>query len=196
MTPHKLSVEELYIWIEKWISEESSDLITGVLATVDKNNYPHTRTVAIRELNKGGILFFTQSVSRKVSHITNNNAVSLTVVLSNTRKQITFFGKALPLSNDENDQYWSSYDKNFKIRFMVYGGKSGQIITEDFDLDESLKDAMKRYDKTSPERPKAYVGYRIDPEEIRMYQLNDARISDSYIINKENNGWISHKVVP
>lgn len=193
---NQLLAKDLYIWVNKWVSEEFTDLIIGVLATIDKDNFPHTRTIAIRELKKDSILFFTQNVSRKVNHIRNNNFVSLTIILPNTGRQITFFGKALPLSDDENERYWNSYDNESKIRFMVYGGKSGEIITENFDLDNKLKDAMKKYDKIPPNRPAAYVGYRIDPEEIRMYQLNDDRISDCYVINRGNNDWTLEKVIP
>jgi pyridoxamine 5'-phosphate oxidase len=61
-----------YEWIERWVAEENSAPLFGILATVDDQCKPHTRTIAIREINKKGILFFTQKGSKKVQQLENN----------------------------------------------------------------------------------------------------------------------------
>lgn len=169
----------------------------GVLATVDKLGLPHTRTIAIREINNKGALFFTQQGSEKVTHLKNNSNVSLTIVLPNKKRQVSLQGEAEALSETENSEYWKTYDKISRIRFMVYGGDSGKIIPNNDALDKQLREAMKKYSPALLEqRPKAYVGYRINPVVIKMYQLNDEKISDSYLINKTGESWHLQRVSP
>jgi pyridoxamine 5'-phosphate oxidase len=194
MNAHALNTEELYHWIEIWNSEEMNPRILGVLATVDKSGKPHTRTVAIREINADGILFFTQIGSEKVKHFKNQSAVALTVILPKHSRQISFCGEVSALSNEENQKYWEGYPKKSQIRFMVYGPKSGRIISDNSSLDSELLELTK--ENKSFKRPDAYVGFRIHPSEIKLYQLNSDRISDSFVMNKESEKWDVSRVVP
>jgi pyridoxamine 5'-phosphate oxidase len=191
----KLPNDEFYNCIKEWIAEESNTLVLGVLATVNENK-PYTRTIVIKEINKKGVLFFTQKDSKKVRHIEVENQVSLTVLLSEKKRQITFRGQVKPLSNDENIEYWKTYPRESQIRFMVYGPTSGQIIANNSNLDQKLAEFTKIYTKSSPDKPQAYVGYRIYPDEVDFYQLNNDRISDSFTANREDNKWKILRVVP
>lgn len=74
----------------------------GVLATVDEDGKPYTRTVAIREISGEDVLFFTQQGSKKVAHLENNNFVSLTMMLADSMRQISFRGQVSALSNEVN----------------------------------------------------------------------------------------------
>ncbi len=193
----KLPSREFYNWIKEWIAEESSTLILGVLATVDEKFKPHTRTIAIKEISENGVLFFTQKCSKKVRHIKFEDQVSLTVLFSEKKRQITFRGQVKPLSNDENIKYWEIYPRESQIKFMVYGHNSGQIIADNSNLDHELAEFTKIYTESSPDKPQAYVGYRIYPDEVDFYQLNNDRISDSFTANRENNNnWKILRVVP
>jgi pyridoxamine 5'-phosphate oxidase len=169
----------------------------GVLATIDTLGLPHTRTIAIREVNEKGVSFFTQQGSAKVQHLKNNKNVSLTIVLPNKKRQITFDGKVTALSDYENTEYWKTYHEISRVRFMVYGSKSGQIILNNDSLDKELDDMIKNYNPELIEkRPKDYVGYRVNSEIIKMYQLNDDRMSDAYLIRKKDESWHIDRVCP
>ena len=94
-----------------WASEEKSGVKFGVLGTVDSKNKARTRTIAIRQINEWGILFFTQRGSEKVQHIKQNSFVSLTIYLPDSKRQIVVDGTAEALSDKENSQYWNTYPK-------------------------------------------------------------------------------------
>lgn len=169
----------------------------GVLATIDTLGLPHTRTIAIREVNEKGVLFFTQQGSSKVQHIKDNKNVSLTIVLPNKKRQITFEGKVVALSDYENTEYWKTYDEISRVRFMIYGPNSGKIVLSNDALDKELYSKIENYDlELISKRPKEYVGYRINPEIIKMYQLNSDKMSDSYLVTKEKYTWHLSRVCP
>lgn len=183
-------------WIEKWIIEEGTASIFGVLATVDDESKPYTRTIAIREINESGVLFFTQKGSKKVLQIEGNSSVSLTVYLPLAKRQIIVRGVSIPLSKEENISYWQTYPKESQLRFLVYGPRSGEVISSNCELDNELVELRKDSQNAPIDKPESYVGYRINPEVLELYQLNQDKLSDSYVINRKNGKWERSRVVP
>lgn len=182
--------------IKAWVEAESLPFKMGVLTTVDEQGFPKSRTVAIREINEKGLLFFTQLGSAKVAHICVNPNVSFTFMLPNTQRQITVSGKINPIDEIENVKNWETYDQERRLRFLVYGTKSGKTIKQQHELDQELVILREKYKKTLPERPREYVGYTIVPEEIKFYQLNEHRISDSLKATCIHESWILQRFVP
>ncbi|KTD57112.1 pyridoxamine 5'-phosphate oxidase [Legionella sainthelensi] len=189
-----------YSWLSRlmkfWLETEALPFKMGVLATVDENGLPKSRTVAIREINEQGLLFFTQLGSAKVAHISVNPYASFTFLLPNTQRQVTVAGSVRPVDESENLKNWVTYDQERRLRFLVYGTKSGQLIKKQRELDEELAALRDQYKKTLPEMPREYVGYTIVPEEIKFYQLNEHRLSDSIAAIRTNETWTLRRFVP
>lgn len=194
----KLTPEEVERWIGEWIEEESPPLLLGVLATYDSNSgLPRSRTVAIREWTTDAVLFFTQSGSRKVQQIRKQPAVSLTILLAARQRQVTFSGRAHPISREENCAYWAGYPKERQLRFCAYGPRSGEEIAHPGVLDDQLARLREQHkNDTHIPCPESYVGYRIVPEEIELYQMNTDRLSDSIRLKRSENHWKRTLVAP
>jgi len=194
--PEQVDYSWLLSLMKVWVEEESLPFKMGVLATVDENGHPISRTVAIREINEHGLLFFTQLGSAKVAHVSVNPYVSFTFMLPNTQRQVIVSGRVRPLGESENLKNWETYDQERRLRFLVYGTKSGQLIKKQQELDEELVALRVQYKKTLPERPREYVGYTIVPEEIKFYQLNEHRLSDSITAICTDKTWTLQRFVP
>jgi pyridoxamine 5'-phosphate oxidase len=117
-------------------------------------------------------------------------------MLPNTQRQVTVLGRIRPLGESENIKNWETYEQERRLRFLVYGTKSGQMIKKQQELDEELVALRKQYKKTLPERPREYVGYTIVPEEIKFYQLNEHRLSDSITAKCTDETWTLQRFVP
>ncbi|QEY52500.1 pyridoxamine 5'-phosphate oxidase family protein [Legionella longbeachae] len=194
--PEQVDFGWLLRLIKVWVEAENLPFMMGVLATVDENGLPRSRTVAIREINEHGFLFFTQLGSAKVAHILVNPYTSFTFMLPNTQRQITVFGRVRALGEHENLKNWDTYDQERRLRFLVYGTKSGQLIKKQQELDEELFTLKEQYKKTLPERPREYIGYMIVPDEIKLYQLNEHRLSDSITAICTDENWTLQRFVP
>lgn len=194
--PEQVDYSWLLQLMNAWLEVEALPFNMGVLSTVDDNGLPKSRTVAIREINEHGLLFFTQLGSAKVEQLLVNPYVSFTFLLPGTQRQVCVCGKVEPLGESENVKNWETYDQERRMRFLVYGTKSGQMIKKQQELDEELVTLRRQYNNILPERPREYVGYRIVPQEIKFYQLNEHRISDSIAATCTNNTWILQRFVP
>ena len=194
--PEQVDYSWLLQLMNAWVEIEALPFNMGVLATVDENGFPKSRTVAIREINEHGLLFFTQLGSAKVAQIAVNPYVSFTFLLPSTQRQVTVFGRIKPLGESENLKYWETYNQERRLRFLVYGTKSGQPIKKQQDLDEELVALKEQFKSSLPERPQEYIGYMIVPEEIKFYQLNEHRLSDSISAKYNHNNWTLQRFVP
>lgn len=116
--PEQVDCSWLLRLMKVWLETESLPFKMGVLATVDENGHPKSRTVAIREINEQGLLFFTQLGSAKVAHISVNPYVFFTFMLPNTQRQVTVSGRVRPLSESENLKNWETYDQERRLRFF------------------------------------------------------------------------------
>jgi pyridoxamine 5'-phosphate oxidase len=194
--PEQVDYSWLLLLMKAWVEIEALPFKMGVLATVDENGLPKSRTVAIREINEHGFLFFTQLGSAKVAQLLVNPYVSFTFLLPSTQRQFTVFGRVNPLGESDNLKNWETYDQERRLRFLVYGTKSGQMIKKQQELDEELVALREQYKETLPERPREYVGYTIVPESIKFYQLNEHRLSDSITAICTDETWILQRFVP
>lgn len=189
-------INDPFQWLEGWLSDQKIGSLLGILATVGIDGKPYTRTISIREVNEKGVLFFTQSKSKKTQHIQNKPATSLTIYLPKSKRQITLHGLAKALSTEETISYWNRYPKESQLRFLVYGPRSGEKISSNAPLDEALEKLKDTYRDTRPDRPESYVGYRICPGAFEFYQLNMDRMSDAFIVDRINGKWKCTRVVP
>ena len=194
--PEKPNISWLLKLIHDWIDAEQLPFPMGVLSTVNTEGHPVSRTVAIQSITEQGILFFTQKTTKKVQHLSKHPQVSFTCLLPSTERQITFQGLATPLQPTENQQYWSTYDQKRRLRFLAYGVKSGQTLFSQQSLDDELLSLQENYQEKLPDMPETYVGYRIIPNTIEFYQLNEHRLSDSLRAQKIEGEWMLTRFVP
>jgi pyridoxamine 5'-phosphate oxidase len=84
--------------------------------------------VAIREITKDWILFFTQKRTRKVEEIKCNGKIALTFWLERHARETIIEGEASFLSEEQNAHYWDSYPHWAQVRFCSYAPTSGDAI--------------------------------------------------------------------
>lgn len=189
-----------YPWLMRlmmaWVESEALPFKMGVLATVDEQGFAQSRTIAIREINEQGLLFFTQQGSAKVAQLSANPCVSFTFLLPNTQRQVTILGQVRPMGEKDNLKYWETYNLERRLRFLVYGTKSGQLIKKQQALDDELAALREQFKDSLPKKPQEYLGYLIVPEVIKFYQLNEHRLSDSISAALANNIWTLQRFVP
>jgi pyridoxamine 5'-phosphate oxidase len=176
--------------LRQWLNEEKivgvSEPSRAVLSTCTKDAVPHSRVVAIREITEEGLIFFTQSSTRKVYELTQNPLVSLNFWFEVTQRQIIIEGTATRLSESENHAYWSTYSRFAQIRFYAYAPTSGQEINSKTHLEEKRKSIEQEYEGVDIPMSSFYCGYRIQPSSYSFYRYRTDELSDVYRFVKDN----------
>jgi pyridoxamine 5'-phosphate oxidase len=192
---------ELFMPIEKmqnWIEEEkklgSVEADSIVLATASASGEVHSRIVAIREITKAGVLFFTQKQSRKAKDLRENSSASMTLWLPLQQREVILDGKVETLTQNENEYYWESLPRERQIRFLVY--RAGKPIDSLSVLQADYEKLEKQFHNKKIPMGESYSGYRLVPNRIYFYTLGQNTFSEAiqYILTGEI--WKHEQVSP
>jgi pyridoxamine 5'-phosphate oxidase len=187
--------ERIIEWIEKEKSLGSENPDCIVLATAAKNSIPHSRIVAIREINEYGILFFTQQGTRKTIEIEENPIASMTLWLPLQQREVVLEGNVITLTNSENENYWEKLPKDRQLKFASYAPTSGQAIESISMLEEKYHHLKQKY-KDSQVPITNYCGYRLVPSVICFYTLGIKSFSNIERYTLKDNDWYKELLSP
>jgi pyridoxamine 5'-phosphate oxidase len=186
--------------LQQWIEEEKQSGAPApqcaVLSTISLKTEPHARVVAIREITNKGLLFFTQSGTKKVTELENLSKAALTFWFELFQRQVQIQGEVEALSEIENKHYWDRNPSESHIRFYSYASTSGQPIVNKQLLEDRKKAIEAEYkDKKLPMSP-FYKGFRVIPKKITFYSLRTDTLSDMFEYTHKNGEWLFSLLSP
>jgi len=188
------------IKINEWLTKEkqlgSADPERVVLATAGKDNVPHSRIVAIREITEKGVLFFTQNGTGKVTQLTENPMAAMTLWLPLQQRQINLEGEALALSKEENQAYWDTLPVLRQLRFRAYASTSGKPIQSLAEIDNRYAALLKEFSEKPVPMSNYYCGFRLKAKVIYFYTLGMEAFSEYIQYRFQENQWTAQLLSP
>ena len=186
--------------IDTWLKEEleagAPNPKQGVLSTSTVKSIPHSRVVAVREISKDGLIFFTQSGTRKVVEMKENPIVSFTFWFELRQREIILEGDVVALSEAENQKYWDEYPKEAQIRFYSYAPTSSDPIGSKVQLESIRSEVRNQYMEECIPLSPYYRGFRIIPKRIIFYAYQLDELSDVKEYSLKNQVWTNRTLSP
>jgi pyridoxamine 5'-phosphate oxidase len=168
--------------LQNWLREEKDSGASlaqhAVLSTLGREGTPHARLVAIRDVEQEGLVFFTQSGTRKVAEIQQCPAVSLTFWFERFAREVIVEGECHLLSKAENAAYWQSYPKWAQLRFLSYAATSSQTIPDKRILEDKKIQLEKEYRQGEIPLSPHYCGCVVKPKRFVFYSFRTDALSD------------------
>lgn len=168
--------ELLNRWLQNATDAELLEPNAMMLATIDEEGLPATRTVLLKGLDDEGLVFYTNYGSAKARHIERNPNVALQFLWLPLERQIKIVGRAEKLSRTDSLRYFLSRPRGSQLGAWVSPQSeviSGhQVLMAEF---EKLKQKFR--DKEIP-LPDFWGGYRIVPHSIEFWQGGEDRLHD------------------
>jgi len=157
-----MNLNDIYdqIWddLKDGVTNTKSAFHYPIISTIDKNGYPSSRTVVLREIHKENniISFNTDIRSKKWLEIKNNNKISVSIYEPNKKIQIRIIG--LAILNYKNKIWESAWDSTPSMSRECYSTPypPSTAISKPEDIDTSLK--------------------KIKNEDLEKYKVNFGRI--------------------
>lgn len=168
----------------------------AVLSSCAKDSVPHARVVALREINDGGLLFFTQRGTRKVHELLENPFATIVFWFELTQREVILEGTVEALSDEENARYWQSNPRENQIRFTTYAPTSSQQIAHKNLLENRKKEIEREYEGKDLLFSPFYCGFRLIPERIMFYILRTDELSDVFEYQRHDGAWIKQWLSP
>ena len=200
MLKHKDLIENIkdpFILFKKWYDlackTEINDPNAMTLSTIS-NNQPSSRVVLLKSYDEIGLVFYTNSNSKKGKSIKENNNVALNFHWKTQNRQIRIEGNANIVSKEVADSYFKTRPRNSQIG--AWSSNQSDDLSSRDELVKNIKDfEMKYKDKDIP-RPSHWNGYLVMPNLIEFWQEMPFRFHDRVLYLKSDNSWKIKKLYP
>ena len=200
MLKHKDLIEYIkdpFVLFRKWYDlackTEINDPNAMTLSTIS-NNQPSSRVVLLKSYDEIGLVFYTNSNSKKGKSIKENNNVALNFHWKTQNRQIRIEGIANIVSKEVADSYFKTRPRNSQIG--AWSSNQSDDLSSRDELIKSIKDfEMKYKDKDIP-RPSHWNGYLVMPNLIEFWQEMPFRFHDRVLYVKSDNSWKIKKLYP
>lgn len=165
-----------------------------IVATVDADGRPSTRTVLLKDYDADGFVFYTNMESRKSRALAADPRVALTFWWRETEEQVQAEGRARRVADDEADAYFASRPRGSRI------GAWASLQSQPLDRRQTLLDRVaeieREYAGREIPRPPNWSGWRIEVERIEFWYGREFRLHERVVFTAADNGWNQQFVYP
>lgn len=186
--------------LKEWLNKEKErgieDPSCAVLSTCSSSSEPHSRVVAIREIETESLLFFTQQKTRKVAELLNNPKSCLNFLFAMQNRQVILEGTAIPISQEENEAFWSTLPRERQLRFSAYAPTSGLVIKDLNQLETRKKELSDQFAGLPIPMSEYYFGFRFIPKTWIFYTVGSISFSEVIRYTKIEDSWKSELISP
>ena len=186
-----MDTNEPFDLFEKWFEEakqkEINDPNAVAIATSTKNGFPSVRMVLLKDFNKSGFVFYTNSNSQKGNEIKENPNVSMCFHWKSLLRQVRINGQVTQVSDSTADEYYNS--RAYESRIGAWASKQSSILNDRNELEIAIENFKKKFnDKTKVPRPNHWSGWNLKPISIEFWLDGKNRIHERLKYTIDSNG--------
>ena len=181
---------------QAWFNElgHGNDFNAVTLSTYSKKDGIQSRVVLLKEIQKGGFVFYTNYNSVKAQQIDINNHVALCFFWPEFQRQVRVNGLAVKVSNTLSDKYFSQRPRKSQISTWV--SQQSDILINREMLETKFSKFEKKFKDKSVLKPDHWGGYKVKPLSMEFWQGRVDRMHDRFLYKKTNNKWNISRLYP
>ena len=194
-------VELFQRWFNQVLEAEILEPNAMVLSCCE-GEQPNSRTLLLKAFDARGLVFFTNTLSRKARAIAANARVSLLFPWYALERQLSIEGKAQPISAADAFAYFRSRPRGSQIGAWVL--QQSRVISSRALLDAQWQALQYRFRQGDIPLPPAWGGYRVEPTRFEVWQGLPNRLHDRFCYRRapaseqptEPTGWNVERLAP
>jgi pyridoxamine 5'-phosphate oxidase len=177
---------ELGSWIEEARRESVPQPASVALVTADAEGRPSARTVTLKRLENGALIFTTALWTRKADEIESNPHVALLFHWPSFGRQAHVTGVAARTSRALSEELWHERPLHHQLQAVV--SRQGEEI-EGLDPLRARLAHLTEVQETPPPCPEDWGAIRVDPETVELWSEAADRIHERRLFAREEDGW-------
>ena len=186
-------IEQALAWLEQAIAEVPLAEAMA-LATVDERGRPDARMVLLKGIDERGFRFFTHYDSAKGRQLGATPEAALILYWRELDRQVRARGPVERLPDAESDEYFASRLRDARIGALA--SPQSEPIASREQLERLVRDVESELAGAQPKRPLSWGGYLLRPEEIELWQGQEARLHDRFRYTRDLGGWRIERLAP
>ncbi len=183
--------ENPFTQFKNWLSEanESKVLepIATCISTVSKYGQPSSRIVYIRDIQKNGLVFFTNYESKKGSDLEVNPKASMNLFWPELERQIRIEGIIEKVPESVSDDYFNDRPKASQIG--AWASHQSDKLQNRKQLEDRVEQLSKKFENQEVPRPKNWGGYILVPHYFEFWQGRKSRLHDRIAYSQDEDVW-------
>lgn len=169
---------------------------SAALATSTKRGRPSVRMVLLKEIGSDGIVFYTNSASRKGKELSENPYGAIVVHWAALDRSVRAEGAVEELGAERSDTYFSTRPRESQL--SSWTSQQSMVVSSRSELDRRYEEMKHRFEGKKIPRPDNWGGYILKPDRIEFWQQRgEARLNDRILYEKQPNGsWRISRLAP
>jgi pyridoxamine 5'-phosphate oxidase len=184
--------------VRRWFADaqaagvEQHDAMT--LATATPDGRPSARAVLLKGIDRRGFAFFTNYESRKARELDANPQAALVLLWIPLQRQVRIAGRVERLSAEESDAYFATRPRGSQLG--AWASRQSEPLPDRAELEARWAALDERYAGGVVPRPPHWGGYRVEPDEIELWQGRANRLHDRFRYRRSDGGWAYERLQP
>jgi pyridoxamine 5'-phosphate oxidase len=160
----------------------------AAFATTGKDLQPTVRMLLLKDVEDGGLVFYTNLESRKGRHMNDNPRASACFWWPQLRQQVRFEGAVELVSERQSDEYFANRPRGSQIG--AWASRQSSELSSREELIVAAASFATKYKDLSVPRPPYWAGYRLLAERIEFWREQPDRLHDRELYTRQADGWI------
>lgn len=182
------------LWFEQAQNAGLCEPNAMVLATVNKQGEPSSRTVLLKEFDEKGFVFFTNLESRKSLDISQNPHTAMTFLWAELERQVIIYGKAEQTSKEVAEVYFAKRPRTSQLG--TWSSHQDAVIPNREVLEEEFGRLQQYYEGKPIPLPPYWGGFRIIPFHFEFWQGRPTRLHDRFSYDLKEGCWEIFRLSP
>jgi pyridoxamine 5'-phosphate oxidase len=180
--------------VQRWFADaqaagiEQADAMT--LATATLGGRPSARAVLLKGIDARGFAFFTNYESRKGRELDANPCAALVLLWIPLQRQVRVTGSVARLDAEESDAYFATRPRGSQLG--AWASEQSRPLPDRVELERRWEAVDERYGGGAVPRPPHWGGYRVEPDEIEVWQGRANRLHDRFAYTRTPDGGWTH----
>ncbi|HET9355901.1 MAG TPA: pyridoxamine 5'-phosphate oxidase [Sphingomicrobium sp.] len=181
-------------WLEEARASEPNDPEAMALATADSAGGPSVRMVLLKGHGADGFTFFTNAESQKGRDLAANPHAALLFHWKALRRQVRIEGRVEEVCGAEADSYFATRGRDSQLG--AWASDQSHALESRATFERRFEEARMRFDGKDVPRPPRWIGFRVVPERIELWEDRPHRLHHRRLFTRVEGGWSESLLYP